>query len=96
MAFRETISLSCEHIYFPKSVTASKLVPRKEKWGPRGKKLCRNFLTFLEINLVNCISSAIFCIFIGVCFFLPYVSYHLVIECGSKFLKKERMHIYIF
>ena len=58
-------------------VTANKLVPRIEKWSPRGSKLFQINLTFLDVRLVISVSIAIFLVFLFfyvffVCFFKYY------------------------
>ena len=51
------VSVTCTS---PKvGVAASKLVPRKEKWGPRGLKL----ITLISWWLVQLIQERIFCFF---------------------------------
>ena len=62
----------CNHIYFPNvGVTASKLVPRKEKLGSYGaSKLFQINSTFLDVRLVIGVSIDIFLAFLFFCFFL--------------------------
>ena len=56
--WRKTILFSCDHIYFPKSVTESKQVPRNEKMSPRGFKFVSNQLSIkldwlvISVNIV--------------------------------------------
>ena len=68
------------------NVTASKLVPRKERLGPRGLKRSPNNLSFIVIVLVSTVSVRNFCVcfFVFIFFVCFFFSFFRVLVTGQN------------
>ena len=55
-------------------MTASKLIPRKKKWGPRDFKIISDQLNVPRCQIGYCVSVDIFLVFLSVFFFNDIVT----------------------